>query len=402
LIDLTTCVVSNAILPAIPIIGTLYDLLGTYEELSSICASASGPDPDVYGTIWKSEWLLTKVLHRVAKATVNLICGVSYGVTITVTTSTSGAGIVIAIKDVPCFIAHVLLIPFDLISGAFGCIREQIDRWVRSTYGQWDHFITTPEGIAYWIAFRGTPLGKSGEPSYDVKVFNNAGLDSLWFHTDTLFFSEDFHGWASLDSVDLELDSLNLHYFVTYNPAGCRTEMLFHDAAICTLGIQRMYPDDSINLCRWEVFNGLEFPANTKVTFVSICMDTFQFFQAMVDEGNDGTIDHYYYPDTVIYYDSTAVGIENNQKPRKVTLLSVAPNPFNSNVSINYSLTAPSDVSVGIYDVSGHLVKIFQKDKQSAGEHNIIWRPNNIPSGTYLIILKANYGREKIKAILLK
>jgi flagellar hook assembly protein FlgD len=85
----------------------------------------------------------------------------------------------------------------------------------------------------------------------------------------------------------------------------------------------------------------------------------------------------------------TFVGIADNQ-PKET--FSITPNPVNSQSTINYSLNELSDVTVGLYDVSGKLVKVLCDENQAAGNHNLpLSLSASVKPGIYFV--KMNTGK---------
>jgi hypothetical protein len=83
------------------------------------------------------------------------------------------------------------------------------------------------------------------------------------------------------------------------------------------------------------------------------------------------------------------------------------PNPFNPSCSIKYTLAEECPVLIRIFDARGRLVRSFNPGRKSAGEHFVIWDGKNLsgkdlPSGVYLIIMKAGGSILRCKAVLLK
>lgn len=67
------------------------------------------------------------------------------------------------------------------------------------------------------------------------------------------------------------------------------------------------------------------------------------------------------------------------------------PNPFNSDVKIEYDLAKPSDVRLAVYDVNGRLVDHTQRKPMSAGHHQYRFDFSvfHLSSGVYLVQLWA-------------
>jgi hypothetical protein len=67
------------------------------------------------------------------------------------------------------------------------------------------------------------------------------------------------------------------------------------------------------------------------------------------------------------------------------------PNPFTSQVNIQYSLKANSIVSIKVYNTSGQLVANVLNANQTAGSYSQIWAPSvNLQSGTYFASIYIN------------
>jgi hypothetical protein len=84
------------------------------------------------------------------------------------------------------------------------------------------------------------------------------------------------------------------------------------------------------------------------------------------------------------------------------TLLPGYPNPFNPSTTIPFVLEEKSSVRVGIYDLSGRLVKSLVRGELGQGRHEVIWLGDSasgrpMPSGVYHVRLSVDgvsqYGR---------
>lgn len=64
------------------------------------------------------------------------------------------------------------------------------------------------------------------------------------------------------------------------------------------------------------------------------------------------------------------------------------PNPFDAETRIDFTLAASANVTVGIYDEAGRLIRTIAEASMSAGEHSLVWDGRDaqglqMPSGTY-------------------
>ncbi len=101
------------------------------------------------------------------------------------------------------------------------------------------------------------------------------------------------------------------------------------------------------------------------------------------------------------------ISVKNNttqELPADFKLYRNYPNPFNSSTTISYDLPTACHLSLRIYDVNGHLVKILQNGHQTAGHHSISWdgtNKNKVPvvSGLYFVRLHAE-GFERVGKVM--
>jgi hypothetical protein len=126
--------------------------------------------------------------------------------------------------------------------------------------------------------------------------------------------------------------------------------------------------------------------------------------QVTPPEGNIGAR-----PDLLAAFAALVVtGIGGDAAPRSdVVLRQNYPNPLNPETTITYSISAPGDVALTVYDTRGRLVKRLVHEKQDGGEHTVMWygRGENgapVASGVYFVRLDAAGGTRVVKAVVLK
>lgn len=87
----------------------------------------------------------------------------------------------------------------------------------------------------------------------------------------------------------------------------------------------------------------------------------------------------------------------------KIFLLSQNyPNPFNAITTIQYQLSATSEVLLTIYNICGQEVLRLVESEQPAGHHQITWNATNVASGMYFYRLQAGEFVQIRKMILLR
>ncbi len=78
------------------------------------------------------------------------------------------------------------------------------------------------------------------------------------------------------------------------------------------------------------------------------------------------------------------------------------PNPFNPTTTIRFSLREAGFVTLGVYDMTGRLVRTLASGQFDSGSHDVAFQADNLPSGTYLYRLQTSAGPVTGSLILLK
>jgi len=88
--------------------------------------------------------------------------------------------------------------------------------------------------------------------------------------------------------------------------------------------------------------------------------------------------------------------------PQAIQLHQNYPNPFNPVTNIEYNIPSKMKVSLEVYNVLGQKVSTLVNGERKAGYHQIQWNANQLPSGIYLIRLKADKKVSVKRALLIK
>lgn len=92
----------------------------------------------------------------------------------------------------------------------------------------------------------------------------------------------------------------------------------------------------------------------------------------------------------------------NDDIPDGFELMDAYPNPFNPLTTINYRLSGMNLVTLSIYDIKGHLIKILYDNWADAGSYQIRWNAQGQTSGIYVLNLKVGNKMQSQKLILMK
>ena len=91
-----------------------------------------------------------------------------------------------------------------------------------------------------------------------------------------------------------------------------------------------------------------------------------------------------------------------NKLPIKYKLFQNFPNPFNPATTIGYSLPRGGTVSLNVYGITGELISKLVNKFEPAGNYEVEFKSDNLPSGVYLYKLQADDYKATKKMILLK
>lgn len=93
------------------------------------------------------------------------------------------------------------------------------------------------------------------------------------------------------------------------------------------------------------------------------------------------------------YVVSTGI-VDSPQKPVEFRLMEVFPNPFNGSIEIIVNLDPATEIDLSVWDTEGRYIKTIYSGCLSGRTNNLSWKPENLPSGAY--IMKLNYPSGKL------
>lgn len=85
--------------------------------------------------------------------------------------------------------------------------------------------------------------------------------------------------------------------------------------------------------------------------------------------------------------------------PQEYALSTPYPNPFNSQMTIEYSLPIASDITLSVFDLNGREVETLVTGNVLQGSHRVNWNPENLSAGVYLVQFRAEDKTFNRKAV---
>ncbi|MCB2199547.1 T9SS type A sorting domain-containing protein [bacterium] len=95
---------------------------------------------------------------------------------------------------------------------------------------------------------------------------------------------------------------------------------------------------------------------------------------------------------------------ESQSLPDPLHILSTAPNPFNGQTRITYTIPQAGQVTLQVFDLLGREVTRLDQPHQSAGQHSTTWNTSSLglASGTYILRLTQGEQQVSTRAVLVK
>ena len=110
----------------------------------------------------------------------------------------------------------------------------------------------------------------------------------------------------------------------------------------------------------------------------------------------------YFMVDDFKIYTTGGSDISNDTKVKNCVLSQNFPNPFNPETTINFTLTANSDVKLAVYNARGEMVKELVNEVRTAGSHSVKFNGAGLNSGVYFYKLITPNATQTQKMILVK
>ena len=96
------------------------------------------------------------------------------------------------------------------------------------------------------------------------------------------------------------------------------------------------------------------------------------------------------------------VGETQDLTPVDFAITRVYPTPFNSTATVNYSVPAPGDISLRLYDLAGRKVALIYNGSLSAGRYSTNIDGEGLAAGVYLLKLAGNREVSWEKIVMVK
>lgn len=208
-------------------------------------------------------------------------------------------------------------------------------------------------------------------PSGIVYEHSGCGQAPFWF--DVMFEDEVFTTVLKCSWEDAQADFLNEEYIHAF---------IDGQAMLLETALDR-------NFDKWDVLGKNIWPS-------PVITPTYQ---GEVDYLKSYISDRIAWLDENLYGECEASSIEIVNGKFK---LQASPNPISNHTQISFELENSADVTLRIFDISGHLISTLVNTRHGAGTRSIAWSPGTIPSGIYLVKLTIDGRGETLRLVVSK
>jgi|GEM_PF-2393684 len=88
--------------------------------------------------------------------------------------------------------------------------------------------------------------------------------------------------------------------------------------------------------------------------------------------------------------------------PLTFDLLPCYPNPFNASTTIPFTISAPGEVNLVVYDALGREIQALGIGHWASGNHSVVWNAGGYASGVYMVRLSNGESSQTMKLMLVK
>lgn len=125
------------------------------------------------------------------------------------------------------------------------------------------------------------------------------------------------------------------------------------------------------------------------------------FYRFAIKVTHNGPGEPVYVPVELEVNDTASVGEGEDALPTSFGITGTYPNPFNSTLSIRFSVPNVEEGMLRIYDLTGREVTTLMQGKM-AGRQSVIWDAGSVASGVYLVRLEADGNVDQRKVVLIR
>ncbi|NQT34370.1 tandem-95 repeat protein, partial [bacterium] len=143
-----------------------------------------------------------------------------------------------------------------------------------------------------------------------------------------------------------------------------------------------------------DVVDGLLAGAAFELRFWDASKDVESAFEVTIKEGSD-----------LLYSKNALIVLEGHVTssiPDEYYMSQNYPNPFNAVTRIVYGLPEAGDVSIRVYDITGHLMTTLVNGEHKAGRYTADWNGLGTASGLYIVRMDAGDFKSVRKVMLVK
>ena len=261
-----------------------------------------------------------------------------------------------------------------------------------------------------WDVLEDITWTDSGSSVYTVVSKLSAQDSSIWtFKEVRSLLHHERHNWMPVSDTTYSLVDSSLFSLVEYlsgnhriltNVSGWNSPFYLNAHLTDSADFLRYYSSqsaDTFSICHAEYFQNHVVNALT-VTYQRGVGLSKVSYRAPGNIGDAPSTNHTLARAVLTSVDNSTL----DHSPFSFALEQNYPNPFNPATTIRFGVHANVRVNIKVYDTLGRLVITLLDENVRVGNHALVWRPINQPSGMYLCVARTNGYSKCIKLAFVK
>jgi hypothetical protein len=103
-----------------------------------------------------------------------------------------------------------------------------------------------------------------------------------------------------------------------------------------------------------------------------------------------------------LYIDNVNIALTTGVKELTLNSFTLQPNPTRDVAQISFGLEKPEHIQLSVFSAEGALVQSQQLGDLTSGEHTVILNANDLPSGSYRVVLQGKEGVANTQWVVIK
>jgi len=187
--------------------------------------------------------------------------------------------------------------------------------------------------------------------------------------------------------------------------SGTAGGLLYHVYPVIMSGILKLGADGHVGGIQMTLSHGADFSIEMADAYIAeYATRGNETTLLIIEPGTDlfTTSGEYEIVEVIVANANGLIDVTTGVLPGEFSLSNAYPNPFNPVTTMQLTMPADGYAEVNVYNLVGQVVATLVNGQVSAGQTEINWNAENLPSGMYLIQAEVGASVQTQKVMLLK